>query len=206
MGMEQDQRLESSDDPLLKWIHWVDRAIEAAQERGDFDNLPGHGKPLVIDETPYAGDRALGFHVLTNAGVKPIWMEIDKEIHMLRASMQKLLDRLSDEPPIVTAGTNRPRRSSKLTWLRRLTDRGGKRTAGARSYPSRSMARSRVRREYRRLASDLDEKIRLYNHALPPELRHLERIRPSEDEAARYVDDVLERTGGGHTDVQRHGT
>jgi len=32
--------------PGLSWNSWVDQAIEEAQRRGDFDDLPGQGKPL----------------------------------------------------------------------------------------------------------------------------------------------------------------
>ncbi|GDY33861.1 J-domain-containing protein [Gandjariella thermophila] len=32
---------------------WVDRQIREAQERGEFDNLPGHGKPIPDLHQPY---------------------------------------------------------------------------------------------------------------------------------------------------------
>ena len=30
----------------ISFTSWIDRQINEAQERGDFDNLPGAGKPL----------------------------------------------------------------------------------------------------------------------------------------------------------------
>ena len=30
----------------MTWTSWIDKQIEASQKRGDFDNLPGKGKPL----------------------------------------------------------------------------------------------------------------------------------------------------------------
>lgn len=30
----------------LSWESWVDRLIREARDRGEFDDLPGHGKPL----------------------------------------------------------------------------------------------------------------------------------------------------------------
>jgi hypothetical protein len=30
----------------VDWESWVERQIRESMERGDFDNLPGHGKPL----------------------------------------------------------------------------------------------------------------------------------------------------------------
>src|SRR4051794_9290286 len=32
--------------PGVGWESWVDQQIREAQERGEFDDLPGHGKPL----------------------------------------------------------------------------------------------------------------------------------------------------------------
>jgi len=34
----------------------LDRQIRAAQERGEFDDLPGAGKPLASESTPYSPD------------------------------------------------------------------------------------------------------------------------------------------------------
>ena len=32
--------------PGVRWETWIDRQVREAQERGDFDGLPGAGKPL----------------------------------------------------------------------------------------------------------------------------------------------------------------
>ncbi|MGK2948544.1 MAG: DUF1992 domain-containing protein [Acidimicrobiales bacterium] len=32
--------------PGVSWETWIDRQIREGMERGDFDGLPGHGKPL----------------------------------------------------------------------------------------------------------------------------------------------------------------
>jgi hypothetical protein len=32
--------------PGVAWESWVDQQIREARERGEFDDLPGHGKPL----------------------------------------------------------------------------------------------------------------------------------------------------------------
>ena len=37
----------------LKWETWVDRQIRDAQERGQFDDLPGNGKPIPGLDRPY---------------------------------------------------------------------------------------------------------------------------------------------------------
>ncbi|MBF9073686.1 DUF1992 domain-containing protein [Streptacidiphilus sp. NEAU-YB345] len=37
----------------LSFESWVDQQIREAQERGDFENLPGFGKPLPDEDKPY---------------------------------------------------------------------------------------------------------------------------------------------------------
>jgi hypothetical protein len=36
----------------VQYESWIDRQIREAQERGEFDNLPGAGKPLSLDDDP----------------------------------------------------------------------------------------------------------------------------------------------------------
>src|SRR5947209_9466432 len=59
---------------------YIDEQIQEAQKRGDFDNLPGMGKPLALNENPYAGDRALGYNILQNNGLAPTEIELAREI------------------------------------------------------------------------------------------------------------------------------
>ena len=49
----------------------IDRQIREAQEEGQFDNLPHQGAPLPNNDNPLAGDWALAYHMLKNAGVAP---------------------------------------------------------------------------------------------------------------------------------------
>ena len=36
----------------MQYESWIDRQIREAQERGAFDNLPGAGRPLHLDDDP----------------------------------------------------------------------------------------------------------------------------------------------------------
>ena len=76
-------------------IHLIaEKRIRAAQEEGQFDNLPGTGKALNLDEDSCVPeDLRLMFKILRNAGCLPIEMEIRKEIYNLR----QLLDAAIDE-------------------------------------------------------------------------------------------------------------
>jgi Domain of unknown function (DUF1992) len=75
------------------WDTLIERQIREAMERGQFDELPHRGQPLPNDENPYAGDMAVGFHVLKNAGVAPPWVEANKEVNELLAKRDAILKR-----------------------------------------------------------------------------------------------------------------
>jgi DnaJ family protein C protein 28 len=62
------------------WESWIDEQIREAQEKGQFDNLPGKGKPLDLTSNAYAGDRELAYKILSEAGYAPEWIELDKAI------------------------------------------------------------------------------------------------------------------------------
>ena len=50
----------------------VERLIQEAMENGEFDNLPGKGKPLRLDENPYLEPgQELGFSLLKRNGLAP---------------------------------------------------------------------------------------------------------------------------------------
>src|SRR5687768_13159595 len=80
---------------LQKWEDLTERRIRAAQDEGLFDNLPGRGRPLALDDNPLAGDMQVGFRLLKNAGFAPDWIELDKEI---RAEVEALRERRERAP------------------------------------------------------------------------------------------------------------
>jgi hypothetical protein len=76
----------------------TERLIREAQEAGRFDDLPGHGRPLVLDDDTHAGEMALANLVLRNAGAAPPWIETDKEVRASRAAIEALIDRAARAP------------------------------------------------------------------------------------------------------------
>ena len=59
----------------------VEERILLAQRRGDFDNLPGSGKPIEIeDDRHIPEDLRLSYKILKNAGCIPPEIELKKEI------------------------------------------------------------------------------------------------------------------------------
>jgi DnaJ homolog subfamily C member 28 len=73
------------------WESLVERQIREAIEDGAFDELPYSGERLPIEDDSAAGERALGFRVLRNAGVAPPWIEADKEVRALLADRDALI-------------------------------------------------------------------------------------------------------------------
>ena len=80
------------------WESLVDRQIREAVAEGKFDDLPHQGERLPNDENPFAGEWALAFHVLKNAGVAPPWIEADKEVRELIARRDAIIERAATGP------------------------------------------------------------------------------------------------------------
>lgn len=75
------------------WESWIDQQIREAQERGEFDNLPGKGRPLDLTANPFAGDQELAFKILKDAGCAPEWIELDKTVRTRLAQARAVLAR-----------------------------------------------------------------------------------------------------------------
>lgn len=94
------------------WETLTERLIREAQADGAFDDLPGHGRPLQLEDDHHSGELALVHHVLRNASVAPPWIEVDKEVRALRERIGALLARAERAPP-----SARPRLQRELDTL-----------------------------------------------------------------------------------------
>ncbi len=71
----------------------AEQRIQEAMERGDFDNLPGKGKPLVLeDDSHLPPDLRIAYKVLKNANCLPPELELRKEIR----TTEELLSGIKD--------------------------------------------------------------------------------------------------------------
>jgi Domain of unknown function (DUF1992) len=78
--------------PLFQRI--AEQRILEAQRKGEFDNLPGKGKPLELEDLSWVPEELrIGYHVLKNAHVLPPEAELRKDIHTL----EDLLKHVEDE-------------------------------------------------------------------------------------------------------------
>lgn len=72
----------------------AEERILDAQRAGAFDDLPGKGKPLQLEDVSWVPeDLRIGYHILKNAHVLPPEAELMKDIHTL----DDLLKHVEDE-------------------------------------------------------------------------------------------------------------
>ncbi|GIO11915.1 DUF1992 domain-containing protein [Cohnella xylanilytica] len=69
----------------MDWIRSIaDERIREAQAKGEFDDLPGKGKPLPPDELASVPEELrMGYRLLKNAGAIPPELELRKEMTTL---------------------------------------------------------------------------------------------------------------------------
>jgi hypothetical protein len=77
----------------------AENRIREAMEQGQFDNLPGAGQPLSLEEyfsTPE--DVRLAYSVLKNANCRPLEVELLHEIARLEQAIATAVDAAACEP------------------------------------------------------------------------------------------------------------
>jgi DnaJ homolog subfamily C member 28 len=150
--------------PARKGESAIEKQIREAIERGDFDHLPGSGKPLDLSENPYTPpDWRLSFKILQDAGMAPDWIELDKEIRR--------------ELPALDAWFKQ-----QAQWQIAQRDRA-RRLPADKLIPARERLAEldkRICAEYRQRATLLNRLIDIYNLKAPRADLHRERIRLEE--------------------------
>lgn len=100
--------------------------IADAQERGEFDELPGRGRPLRLEDMSQVPPHLrLGYKVLRNAGVAPPEVELRREVYRLDREIEATRD------PGALAELRRRRRDSDLSLAIMLERRAGAMGPGA---------------------------------------------------------------------------
>lgn len=89
---------------------WVEEQIQEAMARGEFNDLPGKGRPLKLRYAhPWEEKDWLANHILSEAHIVPIWVELGEEI-------EAQLRWLREHP-------DHPERPARIQALNRLIDR-----------------------------------------------------------------------------------
>ncbi|MGP3592864.1 DUF1992 domain-containing protein [Vagococcus sp. WN89Y] len=80
------------------WLldQWAERHILDAQKKGEFDNLPGRGEPLALDDDSHVPpELRAGYRLLKNAGCLPPELEYRREA----LALADLLESIQDDHP-----------------------------------------------------------------------------------------------------------
>jgi DnaJ family protein C protein 28 len=151
-GQQANQPSQQPAQPPKRGRNWsdvVEEILGEAQARGDFENLPGKGKPLRLDDDFYAGDKALAYHVLKNNNVAPPEIERGREIDAELARADELLETL------------RRRRNALL---------GGRAVASAAECRMYNLVRDNTEAQYRELLRAINTKVLSLNILAPAPL------------------------------------
>jgi DnaJ family protein C protein 28 len=126
--------------------NYIEEHIREAQERGEFDNLPGAGKPLALDDDSYAGDNALAYHLLRSNGFAPPEIELAREIRTERERIEARLAKLVQRGGALRARRVHPFASEKRAF---------------------NTAVEKAAEDYERILRELNCKILVFNLSTP---------------------------------------
>jgi hypothetical protein len=79
-----------------QWESAVDKQIREAEERGEFDNLPGRGKPLHLED--WDAEWGIAYHVLKQAGETLPWIALGRDIEAAQARLRGMLSQVARIP------------------------------------------------------------------------------------------------------------
>lgn len=200
---EDDFRSKAIED----WDDWIEKEIRESMERGEFSNLPGHGKPIRIESNPFDPSMDMAYSRLKNAGYAPTWMELDRQITAARAELNDFLQRSGaylatlrtrlDERDAAPEPNDAPETGSALPWwafwrrLRLWLDFSGTGVEPPESPLTLAdlvRIREHMRLQYLERAAELDKTIGTFHAALPPALWHLQRTTLPKERAERLFD------------------
>lgn len=128
------------------YMDYIEEQIRDAQERGEFDNLPGAGKPLQLEQNVYAGDKAMGYNLLKSNHFAPPEIELLKEVRTERERAETKIARVVHQ-----SKTLRKRRIPPFVSEKRAFNRTVERTST----------------EYERTLRELNRKILTLNLLVP---------------------------------------
>ncbi len=136
---------------MVHWGEWVEQKILEAIRRGEFDHLPGKGKPLRLEENPYLEPGlALAYHLLRQNDARPEWIEADLAIRKgIEAARQDLRRTMQwrEEALRALEGRTDARSQAERAWIEAEWER--------------------ALRAFARRIAELNEQIFLYNLKVP---------------------------------------
>jgi DnaJ homolog subfamily C member 28 len=138
--------------PGQSWGDFIEQQIREAMDRGEFDNLPGRGKPQEFAQPHGDPSMEMANRIVRDAGFAPAWLDLEKEIDRLQQEAEKSVLR---------------------SWRWRETNRGDAiedpRWVEAEWHKARELFEQRL--------EAINTRILSYNLLLPPPLLHKQRPR-----------------------------
>lgn len=129
----------------------IEEHIRRAMQEGQFDNLPGKGKPLHLDDNPFEDPEwHLAYHVLRNSGFSLPWIEKRRELEEAIEAARKAL-RIKWSWRESALASNQPLAAINAEW-------------------------ARARENFCRQVDELNQQIMSYNLEAPSERFHLPRL------------------------------
>jgi DnaJ family protein C protein 28 len=103
---------------MTNWDRWIEQQIQKAIEDGAFENLPGQGKPLNLEEDVFLDpDWRVAYRLLRSNGFSLPWIEnrkdIEQQIKTAREGLKRAWDWHQEQED---AGVDPA--SLKLEWAR----------------------------------------------------------------------------------------
>ncbi len=178
---------------------WLDTILERAREDGEFDNLPGLGKPLNLPPPSSApSENDLAFTVLSNAGYVPRFVALAKELDSMEARLESMRANAAKEIELLFIDLNAAecqpspdtRRASFWTRLWRGEAREPEREVRL-MVSDIASRRIQLKAQHREHAIEFDAKITDYHAAIPRELWHLQRLRRSPEAWDQLFDQAV---------------
>ena len=124
----------------------TEKKLREAIESGEFDDLPGKGEPIDLEENPFEDpDLRVVHRLLRNAGFAPAWIEERKDID---AELEAARTKLSRAWTLFGSGAET---ASDLEWQRSV-------------------------KEFREKVAELNQRTRIYNLKAPAAVFHRHHI------------------------------
>ena len=113
--------MEENSAAMSIFARLAEAKIDDAMRRGEFDDLPGAGRPLALEDLSHVpAHMRLGYKVLRNADVLPPEVELRREMY----SLDRLIETTSDAED--REELRRRRRESELRYSLLVERRSGR--------------------------------------------------------------------------------
>lgn len=113
---EDEQKRRASRLNSRHFQHYIEEQIQEAVARGEFDNLPGTGKPLNLEDDALSGEKASAYRLLKQNGYAPPEIELLKEIRRENERIEQHLNRLRAQYRTLRARRVAPFASEKRAY------------------------------------------------------------------------------------------